>query len=113
LVEMFKVKIVTGERDKLESTSAESVCKRIQAKTAKEYHVLKRCRRFRFVAKLVQFIAIRYIERANPSGEVGRLGKRSTDLCACAEFDDFYVTIENILRARTADFIEQAYVEEV
>jgi hypothetical protein len=44
LMERFKVEIVTGERDKLESTSAqeaESACKCIQAKTAKEYHVLK------------------------------------------------------------------------
>jgi hypothetical protein len=44
MMEWFKVKIVTGERDKLETTSAqeaESVCKSIQAKTAKEYHVLK------------------------------------------------------------------------
>ena len=115
-MEWFKVKIVTGERDKLESTSAqeaESVCKRIQAKTAKEYHVLKRCRGFRLIAKLVQFGFSRYIERANPSGEVGRLGKRSTDLFACAECVDFYVAIENTLRARTADFVEQAYGEEV
>jgi hypothetical protein len=65
------------------------------------------------MAKSVQFIAVRYIERANPSGEVGRLGKRSTDLFACAECVDFYVAIENTLRARTAEFIEQAYSEEV
>jgi hypothetical protein len=55
----------------------------------------------------------RYIERANPSGEVGRLGKRLTDLVAFMVFVDFYVAIENTLRARTADFIEQAYCEEV
>jgi hypothetical protein len=64
------------------------------------------------MAKLVQFI-VRYIERANSSGEVGRLGKRSTDLFACAEFVDFYVAIENALRARTAEFIERAYSEKV
>ena len=62
---------------------------------------------------LVKSIVVRYIERANPSGEVGRLGKRLTDLCACREFVDFYVAIENTLRARTADFIEQAYGGEV
>jgi hypothetical protein len=112
-MEWFKVKNVTGELDKLESTSGqevESVCKRIQAKTAKEYHVLKRCW---ILAKLVQIKVAGYIERANPSGEVGKLGKRSTDLFAVTEIGDFYVAIKNILRARTADFIEQAYREEV
>jgi hypothetical protein len=115
-MEWFKVKTDTGERDKLESTSAqeaERVCKGTHAKTAKEYHVLKRCRHFRLMAKLVQFIAVRYIERANPPGKVGRPGKRSTDLFACAECFDCYVAIENILRARAADFIEEAYSEEV
>src|ERR1700728_383774 len=112
-MEWFKVEKGTGERDKIESTSsqeAESVCKRTQAKTAKEYHVLKRCW---ILAKLDQTKVARYIERANPSGEVGKLGKRSTDLFACAEIVDFYVAIEHILRARTADFIKQAYGEEV
>ena len=112
----FKVITFTGERDKLESTSAqktETVCKRTHAKTAKEYHVLKRCREFRFIGKLVRCIVARYFERVNPSSEVGRLGKRLTDLCACTEFVDFYVAIENTLRARTADFIDQAYGEEV
>jgi hypothetical protein len=65
----------------------------------------------------------RYFERANPSGEVGKPGKRLTevgklgkclrDLCASTGFVDLYVAIENILRARTADFVEQAYGEEV
>src|ERR1700733_15849926 len=111
-MERFKVKTATAEREKLESTSAqevESVCKRKQAKTAKEYHVLKRCREFRFIEKLVPLTAVchknkkvdRYIERANPSGDVGRLGKRLTDLCAFTEFVDFYVAIKNTLRART------------
>jgi hypothetical protein len=112
---VVKVEIETGERDKLESTSAqeaERVCKRTHAKTAKEYHVLKRCRHFQ-TAKLVKLIAVRYIERANPPGKVGRPGKRSTDSFACAECFDFYVAIENTLRARTANFIEQAYGEEV
>ena len=118
-MEWFKVNIVTGERDKLESTSAqevETVCKIIQDKTAKEYHVLKRCRKFLFIEKFAKFKVVmnaRYIERANPSGEVGRLGKRLTDLWACTEFVYFYVAIKNILRARAADFIEQAYGEEV
>jgi hypothetical protein len=62
---------------------------------------------------LVKSIAVRYIERANPSGEVGRLGKRLTDSCTFMEFVDLYVAIENTLRARTADFVEQAYGEEV
>jgi hypothetical protein len=53
------------------------------------------------------------MERANPSGEVGRLGKCLTDLFAFTESVELYVTIENILRARAAGFIEQAYVEEV
>jgi hypothetical protein len=68
------------------------------------------------IEKLVQFkvaIYARYIERANPSGEVGKLGKRLTDLFACAECFYFYVAIENTLRARTAYFIERAYSEEV
>src|ERR1700733_12622525 len=113
-MERFKVnivKIVTGERDKLESTSAqeaESVYKTKHAKTAKEYHILKRCRQFRFIEKLEQSKVAR-IERANPSGEVGRLGKRLTELYALMGFADLYVAIENILRAGTADFIEQAY----
>jgi hypothetical protein len=54
-MEWFRVKLFTGERDKLESTSAqeaESVCKRIQAKMAKEYHVLKRCQKFQIIEKL-------------------------------------------------------------
>jgi hypothetical protein len=56
----------------------------------------ERCRHFRFKARLVQSkvaIYARYIERANPSGEVGRLGKRSTDLCAFTECVDLYVAI--------------------
>jgi hypothetical protein len=117
-MEWFPAKIVTGERDKLESTSGQEVVvivfKRMHLKTAKEYHVLKRCRQFRFIEKLVQlFKKARYNERANPSGEVGRLGKRLTDLCAFTEPADSHFAIENILRARTADFIEQAYGEEV
>ena len=114
-MEWFPAKIITGERDKLESTfgqEAEIACKIIQAKTAKEYHVLNRCRQFRFIEKLEQSKVAR-IERANPSGEVGRLGKRLTELYALMGFADLYVAIENILRARTADFIEQAYGEEV
>ena len=108
-MEWLKAEIVTGERDKLERTSAQeaaSVCKRTHAKTAKKYHVLKRFRYFRILEKFVQCIVVRYIERANPFGEMGRPGKRSTDLFACAELLDFYVAIENTLRARTADFIE-------
>ena len=115
-MEWFKVVTKTEERDKLESTSAqeaESVCKRTYAKTAKEYHVLKRFRHFRSLAKLVQSIVVRCIERANSSGEMGRPGKRSTKLFAFTDCKNFYVAVENTLRARAADFIEQAYSEEV
>jgi hypothetical protein len=48
----------------------------------------------------------RYTEQSNASGKVGRLGKGITNFKV---FANSYIAIEDILCARTADFVKLAY----
>jgi hypothetical protein len=112
-MEWFKVKTIAGERGKLESTStedAEMACKALQVKPAKVCHILKRCPQFRIIANI--FSMANYFERVNPFSKVGWLGK-CLNGSVSSVYINSYVAIEDTLRARTADFIEQAYGEEV
>ena len=49
------------------------------------------------------------LERANPSGKVGRLSKSLNDMFAPI----IYLAIKDILRARAADFVDSAHSGEV
>jgi hypothetical protein len=116
-----------GERDKLESISTHvtEICAKVsirvtgmcitkEAKTAEVYHVPQWFLQSTFLPfSPFYVIVIRYFERANPSGKVGWLGKRLTDLSGATEFVHSYVMIEEILRARTTNFVEQAYISEI
>ena len=52
-------------------------------------------------------VAYVYFEQANPFGKVGWLIKRLTDFSDVKAFvNDSYVTIEDILRERAADFVD-------
>ena len=101
-MECLNLESAAGEREKFERTFLQDteICTKTQAKSAKVYHVLQSTAQIRITAS--------YFKRASSSGKDDRLGKCMTNLGVLARSFNLYVAIEDILRQRTADFVEYA-----